>query len=192
MKDLRDRLRVKGAVNLDEIDTAATPGDPGGSDGAAKAAEEIDAEVEDLQERLWAEHEVNDSRRRILLVLQGMDSAGKGGAVKGAFAGANPRWVKIIGFTAPTEEELEHHFLWRIRRALPAPGEIGVFDRSHYEDVVAVRVRNLVPETIWRPRYDEINAFERQLEDDGCVVVKIFLHISREYQLERQIRRLDR
>jgi PPK2 family polyphosphate:nucleotide phosphotransferase len=192
MASIRDLLRVEGAVSLTDIATDATPADPGGKKDAAKDAEKIREEIEDLQERLWAEHVVHDSRRRVLLVLQGMDSSGKGGVVKGAFSGANPRWLRITGFGAPTEEELEHHFLWRIRRALPLPGEIGVFDRSHYEDIVAVRAKGIAPEEVWRPRFEEINAFEQSLAADGCTVIKVFLHISREYQLERQERRLDR
>jgi PPK2 family polyphosphate:nucleotide phosphotransferase len=104
----------------------------------------------------------------------------------------NPKWLRVKGFEAPTEEERNHHFLWRIRREVPAPGVVGVFDRSHYEDVLVPRVRGLVPEDVWRPRFDEINAFERSLADEGVVIVKVFLHISREYQRERQLRRLER
>ena len=189
---IRDLLRVEGPVDLGAIDTNATPGDPGGKDAAKASLEEAVDEIADLQERLWAQHVVHDARQRVLVVLQGMDCSGKGGAVKGSFAGANPRWLQITGFGAPTPEEREHHFLWRIRKVLPDPGTIGVFDRSHYEDIVAVRARDLAPREVWEPRHDEINAFEQQLADDGCTVVKIFLHISPEYQLERQLRRLER
>jgi PPK2 family polyphosphate:nucleotide phosphotransferase len=192
MASIRDRLRVEGAVSLARIDTTATPGDPGGKEAAKEAGAKITEEISDLQERLWAQHAVNDSRQRVLFVLQGMDASGKGGVVSGVFAGANPRWLRITGFGKPTPEELAHHFLWRIRRALPLAGEIGVFDRSHYEDVVAVRARKVFGEEVWRPRFDEINAFEQSLADEGCTVVKVFLHISREYQLERQLRRLER
>jgi polyphosphate kinase 2 (PPK2 family) len=104
----------------------------------------------------------------------------------------NPKWMHVKGFSAPTEEELRHHFLWRIRQELPAPGIVGVFARSHYEDVVTVRVRDLAPEDVWRPRFEEINAFERRLGEKGVTLVKVFLHISREYQRERQLRRLER
>ena len=104
----------------------------------------------------------------------------------------NPKWLHVKGFEAPTKEELRHHFLWRIRREVPPPGIVGVFDRSHYEDVLVVRVRGLAPEDEWRPRFEEINAFEHQLADEGTTIVKVFLHISREYQRERQLRRLER
>jgi PPK2 family polyphosphate:nucleotide phosphotransferase len=121
-----------------------------------------------------------------------MDTSGKDGVIKRGLGGMNAKWLDITGFKAPTKEEREHHFLWRIRRALPDCGHVGVFDRSHYEDVLVVRARELAPESVWRPRYDEINAFERKLTDDGCTIVKVFLHISHDYQLDRQLRRLDR
>jgi PPK2 family polyphosphate:nucleotide phosphotransferase len=182
-----------GPVDLSAIDTRATPGAPkGGKDAATESREATGSELADLQERLLAEAEVEGSKRRVLLVLQGMDTSGKDGAIKRGLGGMNAKWLAITGFGPPTEEEREHHFLWRIRKALPEPGHVGVFDRSHYEDVVAVRARELAPESVWRPRYDEINAFERQLADDGCAIVKVFLHISPDYQLERQLRRLDR
>ncbi len=100
--------------------------------------------------------------------------------------------MDVTGFGAPTPEEREHHYLWRIRNALPGPGRIGVFSRSHYEDIVAVGMRGLAPEDVWRARFDEINEFERELADDGCTIIKVFLHISRDYQFGRQLRRLDR
>jgi PPK2 family polyphosphate:nucleotide phosphotransferase len=182
-----------GPVDLSAIDTRATPGAPkGGKQAATKAREDTGSELADLQERLVAEAEVEDAKRRVLLVLQGMDTSGKDGVIKRGLGGMNAKWLDITGFGPPTEEEREHHFLWRIRRALPENGHVGVFDRSHYEDVVAVRARGLAPESVWRPRYDEINAFERQLADDGCAIVKVFLHISRDYQRERQLRRLER
>ena len=190
---IRAQLGVPpGPVDLGAIDTRGAPGAPGGKEAAAAAREEIGCELADLQERLVAEAEVAGSRRRVLLVLQGMDTSGKDGVIKRSLGGMNPKWLDITGFGAPTEEELAHHFLWRIRRALPGPGRVGVFDRSHYEDVIVTRARELIPESQWRPRYDEINAFERRLAEDGCTIVKVFLHISREYQLERQLRRLDR
>jgi PPK2 family polyphosphate:nucleotide phosphotransferase len=191
MTSLRDRLAVKpGPVDLRAIDTRATPG--------AKSREKIDAsrtdigsELGDLQERLMAQSTVG-SRRRLLVVLQGMDTSGKDGAIKKGLRGTNPKWLHIASFGKPTEEELAHDFLWRIRKQVPAPGMIGVFDRSHYEDVLAVRVRGLAPEDVWRPRFETINAFERELTEDGVAIVKVFLHISRDYQKERQLRRLER
>lgn len=193
MSSIRAELGLPpGPVDLNKIDTRGTPMDPGGTAAATAAREDIGRELADLQERLVAEAEVHGTRRRVLLVLQGMDAAGKDGIIQRSLGGMNPKWLDITGFGPPTEEELSHDFLWRIRRALPRHGHVGVFDRSHYEDIVAVRVRELVPETEWRPRYEEINAFERELADDGCAIVKVFLHISPEYQLERQLRRLDR
>ena len=182
-----------GPVDLESIDTRATPDAPkGGKNAARDSREVIGRELADLQERLVAEATVEDSQRRVLLVLQGMDTSGKDGVIKRGLGGMNAKWLDITGFGKPTEEEQRHHFLWRIRRALPEAGHVGVFDRSHYEDVVAVRARGLVPESVWRPRYDEINAFEQQLTDDGFTLVKVFLHISRDYQLDRQVRRLER
>ena len=193
---LRELLGVKpGPVDLREIGTAATPGGPRGKDpkrAAAASREEIGHELADLQEQLFAMAETEDSARRVLLVLQGMDTSGKDGVIKRGLGGMNPKWMHIKGFEAPTEEEQRHHFLWRVRREVPAPGLVGVFDRSHYEDVLVARVRGLVPPEVWEGRYDEINAFERQLADQGVVFVKVFLHISRDYQRERQIRRLER
>ena len=191
MPSLRDLLAVGPApVDLGAIDTRATPG-ASSREEADASREEIGSELGDLQERLYAQSRVGD-RRRLLVVLQGMDTSGKDGAIKKGLRGTNPKWLSISSFGKPTDEELAHHFLWRVRKQLPAPGIIGVFDRSHYEDVLVVRARNLAPEEVWRPRYEEINAFERQLADDGVTIVKVFLHISREYQKERQLRRLDR
>src|SRR3954447_21699078 len=142
-------------VDLGAIDTRATPRAPKLGKKAARAErEEIGGELADLQERLFAEAEVEDSPRRVLLVLQGMDTSGKDGVIKRGLGGMNAKWLDINGFKQPTEEERKHHFLWRIRRALPAPGRVGVFDRSHYEDVVAVRARGFVPESVWRPRFE--------------------------------------
>ncbi len=193
---MRQRLGLPpGPVDLSGIDTTATPGfgpaDPG-KEATLAAREEIGRELADLQERMAAEAEVLGSPRRVLLVLQGMDASGKDGVIKRGLQGMNPKWLHIKAFKAPTIQERRHHFLWRIQRVLPPAGVIGVFDRSHYEDVVAVAARSLAPQEVWRPRFEEINAFERSLVDDGCAVVKVFLHISRDYQLERQLRRLER
>lgn len=141
--------------------------------------------LDDLQERLWAE-----GTRSLLLVLQGMDTSGKGGTVRHVLRTMNPAGVDVAAFGEPTEEELAHHFLWRIERRLPGPGEVAVFDRSHYEDVLVVRVRGLVPGDTWRARYEEINAFERRVSDAGTTIVKCFLHISYEEQRERLLARL--
>ena len=181
-----------GPVDLSAIDTRATPGDPGGKERATASREATGRQLADLQERLYAQGEAEGSRRRVLLILQGMDASGKDGVIKRGLGGMNASWLRVEAFGPPTDEERNHHFLWRIRRALPEPGQVGVFDRSHYEDVIVPRARELAPESEWQPRYDEINAFERKLAEDGCTIVKVFLHISRDYQLERQLRRLDR
>ncbi|OZM71180.1 phosphate--nucleotide phosphotransferase [Amycolatopsis antarctica] len=142
-----------------------------------------------LQEALYAEGSTGGGRS-VLLVLQGMDTSGKGGTVGHVLGMVNPQGVRVAGFGAPTEEERRHHFLWRIRPRLPDPGRIGVFDRSHYEDVLVPRVRGLLPAEQWRARYAEIGAFERELTASGTTIVKVFLHISPEEQLERLRKRL--
>ncbi len=190
---LRELLGLPpGPVDLTAIDTTATPGAPGDKDATAAAQEESADELADLQEQLHAMAEVEDSPKRVLLVLQGMDTSGKDGVIKRGLAPMNPTWMHIKGFGAPTEEERRHHFLWRIRKEVPPPGIVGVFSRSHYEDVVAVRVRGIAGEDVWRPRFEEINAFEAELAGEGTAIVKVFLHISPDYQRERQLRRLDR
>jgi PPK2 family polyphosphate:nucleotide phosphotransferase len=193
MSSLREALRLpSGPVDLASIDTRATPLDPGGKDAAPAAMAEQGEALDKLQEQLFAEATVLDSPRRVLVVLQGMDTSGKDGVIRHGLEGMNPSWMHAHSFGPPTEEELAHHFLWRVRNEVPPAGYVGVFDRSHYEDVLVVRVRELVPEEVWRPRYDEINAFERELTEAGVTILKVFLHISRDYQLERQLRRLDR
>ncbi|MEV6007185.1 PPK2 family polyphosphate kinase [Streptomyces sp. NPDC051976] len=190
---LRALLRVppgRGPVALKAYTPASTPGGPPDK-AAALAGEPASRErLVDLQTRLFAQSTAGDPRC-VLLVLQGMDTSGKGGTLKHVTAGMNPSGVRVKAFKAPTEEEREHPFLWRVRRALPGPGEIGVFDRSHYEDVLIARVRDLVPRDVWTGRYDVINNFEQSLADDGVSVVKIFLHISYEKQRERLLARLD-
>jgi PPK2 family polyphosphate:nucleotide phosphotransferase len=186
-----------GPVDLTAIATDETPAleaSTGSGHGNKKAGAEalaaVGAELSDLQERLWAER-TTGSERRVLLVLQGMDTSGKGGVLRHTVGLVDPQGVKITSFKAPTDEERQHHFLWRIRAALPQPGFIGVFDRSHYEDVLIVRVHGLVePETVER-RYDEINEFEAELAADGVVILKCMLHISADEQKERLLARLD-
>jgi PPK2 family polyphosphate:nucleotide phosphotransferase len=179
-----------GPVNLASVPTDATPGF---SDGKKKGAAELAAlgdELSDLQERLWAERGTG-STRRVLLVLQGMDTSGKGGVLRHTVGLMDPQGVKLTSFKAPTAEERKHEFLWRIRNAVPPPGFVGVFDRSHYEDVLIVRVHGLVePETIER-RYAEINDFEAELAADGVVIIKCMLHVSADEQRERLLARLD-
>jgi PPK2 family polyphosphate:nucleotide phosphotransferase len=180
----------KGTVNLAAYDTAATPGFDGDKSDGKEALADLGERLSELQEMLFAEGR-SGGRRRVLLVLQGMDTAGKGGVMRNTVAIFDPQGVNIKAFGKPTEEELAHDFLWRIRRELPAAGLIGIFDRSHYEDVLIGRVRELAtPEEIDR-RYDAINEFEAELVDGGTTVVKCMLHISADEQRERLLARLD-
>ena len=191
---VRDLLRVGplgAGVRLADVDPGSTPGTALDKAEAKKATAELGPRVNDLQERLWAEG-LTDGRRRVLVVLQGMDTSGKGGAVKALAGPVNPRGVQVTAFGAPTKEELEHDFLWRIEKHLPEPGVIGIFDRSHYEDVLVVRVRGLVPQSEWETRYDRINAWEERLAGEGVVLLKVMLHISKDEQRERLLARLDR
>jgi PPK2 family polyphosphate:nucleotide phosphotransferase len=186
-----DLLRIPaGPVDLSALDTRATPGFDG--DKAAGKAElaALGPRLSDLQERLHAEG-VSGGRRSLLLVLQGMDTAGKGGVVRHVIGQVDPQGCEIASFKAPTKEELAHDFLWRIRKRLPGPGKLGVFDRSHYEDVLVVRVHGLVPRSTWSRRYAAINRFEAQLVERDIRVVKVFLHISKEEQRQRLLARLD-
>ncbi|MEA5653157.1 MAG: polyphosphate kinase 2 family protein, partial [Cutibacterium granulosum] len=190
---LRDVLRCPQApVDLAAIDTGATPKAPGDKETTKDAAAQMGEQLSALQERLFARGRVNaDSARRVLVILQGMDTAGKGGVVRHTFGLLDPQGVQLAAFKAPTKEELSHDFLWRIRRELPDAGMIGVFDRSHYEDVLVARVDKLVEPEVWRRRYDRINRFEAELAASGTVIVKFFLHISPKVQQERLVARLD-
>ncbi|MBV8527678.1 MAG: polyphosphate kinase 2 family protein [Candidatus Dormibacteraeota bacterium] len=184
---MRDLWRVKpgSKVSLAAIDTASTPGLKGGREAAAAARPASLQTLAPLQDKLWAE-----STRCLLVILQGMDAAGKDGTVKHVFEGLNPEAIRTTEFKVPTSEELAHDFLWRISRALPRRGQIGVFNRSQYEDVVAVRVRKNVPESVWRPRFRSIAEFERALVHEGTTIVKCFLHISKDEQKKRFEERL--
>ena len=180
-----------GPVDLTSIETDAAPGFKGGKKRGKAALFALGDDLSDLQERLFAEGQ-SGSERRLLLVLQGMDTSGKGGVLRHTVGLVDPQGVRITSFKAPTEEERSQDFLWRIRRQLPEAGYIGVFDRSHYEDVLIARVRELAdPEEIDR-RYTAINDFERELVDGGTTVVKCMLHISPDEQKERLLRRLDK
>lgn len=180
----------KGFVLADR-DPRSTPGYKGDkAAGTALLAETI-PELGDLQERLYAESRVGGTRA-LLLVVQGMDTSGKGGIMRHVVGSVDPQGVRYTAFKAPTREELAHPFLWRIRNALPRPGQIGVFDRSHYEDVLIARVRNLVPPATWGRRYGQINTFERNVTQAGTTIVKVMLHISGDVQKARLGERLDR
>jgi PPK2 family polyphosphate:nucleotide phosphotransferase len=172
--------------SLDSRDPADTSGAPGDKKATQKVLEDLTEELLSLQDRLYAE-----SGPALLVVLQAMDAGGKDGTVKHVFAGTNPQGVRATSFKAPTGEELAHDFLWRIHAATPRHGYIGIFNRSHYEDVLVARVHQLVDESVWRRRYRHINHFEALLHDAGTRVVKLFLHISREEQAERLRKRLE-
>jgi PPK2 family polyphosphate:nucleotide phosphotransferase len=186
-----DLLRVPaGPVDLSALDTRATPGFDGGKAAGKAALADLGARLSDLQEQLYAEG-VKGGSRSVLLILQGMDTSGKGGVVRHVIGQVDPQGCEIASFKAPTREELAHDFLWRIRRRLPGPGRLGVFDRSHYEDVLVARVHNVVPRATWSRRYASINRFEAQLGERDVRVVKVFLHISKEEQRRRLLARLD-
>jgi PPK2 family polyphosphate:nucleotide phosphotransferase len=174
------------------IDTSATPGFKGKKNDAASLQPERNERFAQLQEMLYANSRGADDNRSLLLVLQGMDTAGKGGIVKHVVGAANPQGIRYTAFGVPTEEERKHNYLWRIRRALPPPGHIGVFDRSHYEDVLVVRVHNIVPPEVWGRRYDEINRFEQKLVEDGTTIIKVAMFVSLDQQKARLSERLDR
>jgi PPK2 family polyphosphate:nucleotide phosphotransferase len=166
--------------DLDGIDPDGTPGAPGSKAELETTTEELVFTLADLQNRLWAE-----SRRSVLLVLQALDAGGKDGTIRKVFTGVNPQGVRVTSFKAPTPDELAHDFLWRIHARTPAAGEIGVFNRSHYEDVLVVRVEDLVAEPVWRARYAAIRHFEDQLAASGTTIVKVSLHIPAEEQARR-------
>lgn len=175
-----------------DIKTGHTPGFSGSKTDAPELQAERNDRFAELQEMLYARNKSGDDNRSVLLVLQGMDTAGKGGIVKHVVGAANPQGIRYTSFGKPTEEERAHHYLWRIRNALPPAGHIGVFDRSHYEDVLVVRVHDLVPPDVWGARYDEINTFERELVDAGTTLVKVAMFVSLDEQKARLAERLER
>jgi PPK2 family polyphosphate:nucleotide phosphotransferase len=192
-KELRaaDLRLPPGPVDLTAIDSGSTAGFKGGKAKGKGALMALGDDLSDLQERLFAEGVADVGHgRSLLLVLQGMDTSGKGGVLKHTVGLVDPQGVSITSFKKPTEEELAEDFLWRIRKALPTRGRIGVFDRSHYEDVLIARVRELAPAEEIERRYDAINAFEAELVGAGITVVKCMLHISAETQKERLLARL--
>ena len=187
---IADALRLPdGPVDLTSIETDAAPGFDGKKADGKGALFAMGDELADLQERLWAERTIG-SERRVLLVLQGMDTSGKGGVLRHAIGLVDPQGIRITSFKAPTDEERAHDFLWRIERGLPAAGYIGVFDRSHYEDVLIARVRELADRAELDRRYDAINEFEARLAGEGFSIIKCMLHISADEQKARLEERL--
>ncbi len=183
-----DSLRVQPGTTPDlaNIDAGATPGFVGDKEAARERIKELRAELAEFQLRLWAE-----SKQSLLIVLQALDAGGKDGLIRKVITAFNPQGTRVAGFGVPTDEELRHDFLWRVHANAPGRGRIGVFNRSHYEDVLVVRVHELVPESVWSERYEQINAFESHLAANGTRIVKFYLHISRDEQRERFQKRLD-
>ena len=178
--------------DVQDFDPRATPGFSGKKAEGKEFLLARDAELDELQERLYAAHHGNGDGRSVLLIVQGMDTSGKGGIMRHVVGSVDPQGVEITAFKSPTDEERKHDFLWRIRPHAPAPGTIGVFDRSHYEDVLIHRVHGWADSKEIRSRYTAINAFERELAAAGTTVVKVMLHVSYEAQVSRLMERLER
>ncbi|MCC9052967.1 polyphosphate kinase 2 family protein [Microbacterium sp. F2E] len=190
--DPADLLRADEGFRLADV---APDAKPGYTEGKKRGAEDLSAgadELDELQERLYAQSRVDDGSPAVLLVLQGMDTAGKGGIVRHVIGAVDPQGVSLAAFKKPTPEELAHDFLWRVEKRVPEPGFIGVFDRSHYEDVLIGRVRHLADDAEIERRYGAIVDFEKGLTDRGIRIVKVMLHISPDEQKERLGERLDR
>jgi len=183
-----DRYRVKPGSNIDL--SKWDPNDSSGFDGDKAAGKarviELNRKLEALQELLYAER-----KHKILIVLQAMDAGGKDGTIRSVFEGVNPQGVHVASFKAPTPEEASHDFLWRIHQQTPGRGEIAIFNRSHYEDVLVVRVHELVPKDVWQQRYEQINHFEQMLAAGGTTILKFYLHIDKDEQKQRLQERLD-
>lgn len=184
-------LRYRPGLTFSDVDSRATPGFDGSREDGEALQAELPGRLGLLQEMLYANGRSGD-HRSVLLVLQGMDTSGKGGIVKHVVGQVDPQGIAHASFGVPTEDERKHHYLWRIRNALPSGGQLGVFDRSHYEDVLVVRVHNLVAPEVWGARYEEINAFEKELTEAGTTILKVVLVVSLDEQKRRLAERLDR
>ena len=180
----RFKVRPGRRIRLSEFDADDTAGISKGK-AEKMLAQNLD-HIFKLQYNLFAEH-----KRALLIVLQGLDAAGKDGVIRRVMSGLNPQGCRVTSFKVPSREELDHDFLWRIHKAVPCLGEIGIFNRSHYEDVLVVRVHGLAPESVWSARYGQINEFEKILAGNGVTVVKFFLHISKGEQKKRLTERLE-
>jgi PPK2 family polyphosphate:nucleotide phosphotransferase len=176
----RYRVEPGSPVSLDARDCDAPPDLPGGKESALERLDELTRRLGDLQELLYA-----GRQHRVLVVLQAMDTGGKDGAIRHVFEGVDPQGVRVVSFKAPTLTELDHDYLWRIHQQTPAKGEMVIFNRSHYEDALVVRVHQLVPESVWSRRFAQINDFERMLVEEGTLILKFFLHISPDEQKKR-------
>lgn len=182
------RYRVDPGEKFDlaEYDPDDTSPVKGGKREGEKASEMMRERLGELQDLLYAER-----RWKLLILLQGMDTSGKDGTIRHVMGGIDPLGVRVVSFKKPSEEELDHDFLWRVHAKVPARGEVAIFNRSHYEDVLVVRVHDLVPEKVWRKRYGQINDFEEMLAKNDTVIMKFFLHISKEEQRQRLQERID-
>lgn len=174
------RVTADRKIRLPKIDPSGTPGFKGDKEAAEARVEALADELNGLQDMLFAEN-----KQRLLVVLQAMDTGGKDGTIRSVFARVGQQGARVANFKAPTSTELAHDYLWRVHQQLPGRGEIVIFNRSHYEDVLVVRVHELVSKSVWRRRFDQINAFEQMLAEEGTTIVKFFLHISRAEQKER-------
>jgi PPK2 family polyphosphate:nucleotide phosphotransferase len=179
-------VKPDSKIKLSKCDPNDTGDFKGGKKEGAARLEELNSKLDVLQELLFAEH-----KHKVLVVLQAMDTAGKDGTIRGVFRGVNPAGVRVAGFHMPTPQELDHDYLWRIHKEVPGSGEMVIFNRSHYEDVLVVRVHNIVPPEVWGKRFDEINQFERSLAENGTTILKFYLHIDLDEQKERLQARLD-
>ncbi|MCB8942798.1 MAG: polyphosphate kinase 2 family protein [Ardenticatenaceae bacterium] len=180
------QLQPGQSIHLSDISTRGEDFYEGGKATAVDEFKALRDEFIEWQQRLYAE-----GKQKLLIVLQANDAGGKDGTIRNVTKGVNPQGVRVTPFKVPTHEELAHDFLWRIHKAVPGKGMIGIFNRSHYEDVLVVRVHHIVPERVWRPRYEQINQFEKLLTDSGTTILKFYLHISKEEQKERLQARLD-
>jgi len=182
----RYKVKTETEVKLSKWDANETGNFKGGKKEGLAELEKLNDKLEALQELLFAEH-----KHKVLIVLQAMDTGGKDGTIRRVFDGVNPAGVRVVSFKAPTSEELDHDFLWRVHKGVPGKGEMVIFNRSHYEDVLVVRVHNLVPKKVWSKRFDQINEFERTLAENGTTILKFYLHIDLDEQKERLQARLD-
>ncbi len=173
-------------IKLSEWNPNDTSEFKGGKEQARLEVEKLNHRLEELQELLFAEH-----KHKILIVLQAMDTGGKDGAIRHVFEGVNPNGTRVANFKQPAGEELEHDYLWRVHKQVPGKGEIVIFNRSHYEEVLIVRVHKLVAEEVWKQRYDQINDFEEMLAENGTTILKFYLHIDKDEQKKRLQARLD-
>ncbi len=179
-------VKPAAKVKLSKWDPNDTGDFKGGKEEGLVRLEKLNGKLESLQELLFAEH-----KHKVLVILQAMDAGGKDGVIRRVFEGVNPAGVRVAGFKAPTSEELDHDFLWRVHKQVPGKGEMVIFNRSHYEDVLVVRVHNYVPPEVWGKRFEQINEFERILAENGTTILKFYLHIDLDEQKERFQARLD-